>query len=81
MVAVLGGLVTFLAVMVAGMWATIRVQREHITELKAQARPPSSAPVWVIRTRENIDPVTVRELPRLFPLEGNDEPTQVCRAP
>jgi hypothetical protein len=79
MVAVLGGLVTFLAVMVAGMWATIRVQREQIAELETQARPPTSAPVWVIRTREEVDPITVRELPRLFPLEGNDEPTRVCR--
>lgn len=80
MVAFLGGLVVALMFIISGMWATIHRKQARINELEALHAPPTSPPWSVIRAREeSLDRVTEPSLPPLFEMEGNDEPTKVCR--
>ena len=80
MVAFLGGLVVMLLFLLMGAWATIERKNGRIAELEALHAPPTSPPFSVIRAREaDGDRATDPDLPPLFELEGNDEPTKVCR--
>jgi hypothetical protein len=52
----------------------------RIAELEALHAPPTSAPWSMVRAREEpLDRVTETDLPRLFPMEGNRDKTQVSR--
>jgi hypothetical protein len=75
MVAVLAGLVVFLLLMLIGAWATIEAKNERIAELEA-IHVPTAPPVPVFRERSSVpERDTLVDLPKLFDLEGNDEPT------
>lgn len=79
MVAILGGFSVFLMMLLMGAWATIAAKNERIAELEA-LHTPTSPPFSVIHARERADERdTCPDLPPLFDMEGNDEPTQVCR--
>lgn len=78
MVAFLAGLCTLLLFGLMGAWATIVAKNERIAELEAvQAR--TAPPVNVLRMPQSVEPRTMQDLPPLFPMEGNDEPTRACR--
>lgn len=79
MVAILGGLCVLLFFLLVGAWATIEARNDEIAELKAVRAPPSSPPVAVRARRHDVYFDDGPSLPRLANIEGNDEPTKVCR--
>lgn len=79
MVALLGGFSVFLLLLLMGAWATIAAKNDRIAELEA-LHAPTTPPLPVIRAHERTnDRDTCPDLPPLFDMEGNDEPTKVCR--